>query len=368
MTKTRLPLFVDWLAVSAQSSTFCESEELTPMEGCSMVYQTPTNIWNHRAIMVNAFGDKVLTVLWKPKSTLIPSNAGLVEVANEWFYHGASPTVTLKSFCDLNSATITGVSRVDLACDFEASSRELAIIFGLAEGRLYVVGKRNGSLFWSTSQDNRLPEHLRGRPIPHCQSWGHKTSQVKWKLYYKWKELCETAGPTGYDKCYIVDAWRAVGLKPSLVWRLEVSLHHLNGLALSGREVSLNTLLFQGVEIFCALYNDRFAVRKKQGHKDKTNDERVDFLPVAKMQAHVRHRECVAEYPRHAMTPLLRNLIRSLDELPILMDDEIREGILWQIDQIVTSQHLVAYASAIVDKNIYEWFEEKRVEAYNLKV
>lgn len=358
-----IPLFVDWLAVSLQLQFDKEEVDVLPIDGCSLVEQTPTNVWKRRALIINERGDKMLTVLWSPKSSIIHRASALLEVANEWLYHGRGAASMVREFVEVNGAVIMGVSRVDLAADFVMTPERERVVFGLADRSMYVGGKRSGSGFWSVSNDFRLPERYRGKNIPHCQSWGHKTSGVKWKLYYKWKELCEAAGSVGWEKTYIVDEWCKLGMPPDEVWRLEVSIRHCNGLMKDGFHLTYDKVMEDAIDIYRALYCERFVIRENQGHADRSNDDIVQFLPVDYCRSGVRCSVPVADQPRNAATSLLRQLIKSLDELPILCDEQLREGVMWQIENICTSQHLVGYASAIVDKDIWTWIEDKRVEA-----
>lgn len=358
-----IPLFVDWLAVSIQLQLGEGDRGIIPISGCSIVEQTPTNIWKRRAIIINENGDKMLTVLWEPKSSIIHYASALLEVANEWLYHGRGAASMVREFIEVNNAIIMGVSRVDLAADFVMTPEREKVVFGLANRTMYVSGKRSGSGFWSVSNDFRLPERFRGVNLPHCQSWGHKTTAVKWKLYYKWKELCDAAGSIGWEKTYIVDKWSELGMPPEEVWRLEVSIKHCNGLMRDGLHLSYDRVMQDAIDIYRALYCERFVVRRNQGHKDRSNDQLVPFLPINGFRQSVRCSVPVADVPRGAATALLRQLIKSLDDLPILCDDKLREGVLWQIDNVCTSQHLVGYASAIVGEDIWGWMENKRVEA-----
>lgn len=358
-----IPLFVDWLAVSLRLQFGGGDDGIVPISGCTVVEQTPTNIWKRRALIINDLGDKMLTVLWSPKSSIIHHASALLEVANEWLYHGRGAAAMVREFVQVNHAVIMGVSRVDLAADFVMTEEREKVVWGLADRSLYVGGKRSGSGFWSVTNDLRLPARYRGKNIPHCQSWGHKTSAVKWKLYYKWKELCDAAGSVGWEKTYIVDKWSELGMPPEEVWRLEVSIKHCNGLMRDGIRLTFEEVVAGAIDIYRALYCERFVVRENQGHADKSNDRIVPFLPIDGYLRSIRCSVPVADKPRNAATALLRQLIKSLDELPILCDDRLREGILWQIENVCTSQHLVGYATAIVEKNIWSWIEDKRVEA-----
>lgn len=354
-----IPLFVDWLAVSLALTL----PEVLPISGSTIVEQTPTNIWNRRAIFINDHGDKLLTLLWEPKSSIIRKSSALLEVANEWLYHGRGALAMVNEFVAINSAVVVGVSRVDFAADFILTPERQAVVWGLANSTMYVGGKRSGSGFWSVSNDARLPKRFQGVKIPHCLSWGHKTSAVKWKLYYKWKELCDAAGARGYEKTYIVDIWRELGYPPEEVWRLEVSIKHCNGLTRESERITLDDVNQHAIDIYRAMYAQRFTIRKAQGHADRSNDEVVPFLPIDGALRKVRCSIPVADQPRNAATSLLRNLIKSLDDMPVLVDDDLREGVLWQIENVCTTQHLFAYASAIVGEDVASWIERKRCDA-----
>jgi hypothetical protein len=79
--------------------------------------------------------------------------------------------------------------------------------------------------------DPWVPEMWRGE-VPYDQSWGHKTTDIKWKLYYKTKELRDNAGGNTYDKPYI-DPEENVSLMAEAEYRFPAS-SKLNGWAVKG--------------------------------------------------------------------------------------------------------------------------------------
>lgn len=286
----------------------------------------------------------------------------LFEVANEWLYHGLGFTGALdllRQSCDFE---VTGMSRVDLAADFSPNEHQRSVITNLASGDYYVSGKRSGSGFWSVVKDEKLSPYWQGK-IPHCQSWGHKTSDVKWKLYYKTKELRDE-GKGQWSKPYIVDMWRDVGLDENNVWRLEVSVHNANGFDFMGEKLTFDRFCHTGSGLYQALYTSRFQVRENQGHKDKSNDKIVEFLPVGRLQSgfRVRQRDIIAEH--NGSLTLLRHLVSDLQSESVMMNEPVRESLIASIQTIVERDGLHRYLREVVGMEIDDWIEWLRVQAY----
>lgn len=367
-------LNVDWLGVSVH---FHDPKLwLPPKGGHFFVDLDGTNVWSCRRILYNQYAEKVATVLFLPKSALINGHAGIIEVANEWLYHGMSPNKILGLISDCSHFSITGMSRVDLAADFVPTDAQLDVVRQLAAGTMYVAGKRNGSQFWSSvptleagsmlaNSLNMLPERYWGRSLPHCQSWGHKTTAVKWKLYYKSKELLDAMGGKAFDKPYILDAWADAGFPRNDVWRLEVSIRNANQLTYQGEPLTYAQLQRYPREIYEALYCERFMVRKSEGHRDKTNDTRVDFLPIFRNKG-VRVAKPKGTTQRNGRITLLRHLVASLDDNEVLLDEETRESVLWHIGDLVERDSLQQYFAAMVGMVFDEWQEQVRIRAWYL--
>ena len=346
--------FTDWMGLSL---ALLDDVGPAPDGHVWQSYEGGTNVWNHRRVLYNDTGEKVFTLLSSPKSGLIQSNSALMEISNEWLYHGLGVKGCMDLLLKSVPYGVTGISRVDLAMDFVPDQHQQAVIEGLASGAMYVQGKRSGSGFWSVNWDKWMPSQWVGRKIPHCLSWGHKTSSVKWKLYYKSKELRDGAGGLGYDKPYIVDVWRDVGFDETNVWRLEVSIKHGNTFTWNGDTLDLTMWRHNTTELMASLYSDRFVVRLNEGHKDKTNDEVVPFLEIGSL-GHVRCRQYDSNTPRSGRITLLRHLIKSLDDGEVLMDKASRDDVLAHITAIVYRDNLENYFEGMVEKPLEAWCEE----------
>lgn len=345
-------LNTDWLAESVVLS----GEERKPPKGYRWIEYDGTNVWKRRRCLFTDDGDKILTLLDKPKSEgFLSQDMGLLEIANEWLYHGIGVRRIEKLLNYCVEYKCTGLSRVDLAMDFEPNQAQQDIIMGLSQGKIYVSGKRSGSGFWSTNNDDWMPQCWKGKPIPHCQSWGHKTTSVKWKLYYKSKELRD-AGGGWFDKPYIVDQWREAGFDRDNVWRLEVSIHNANQLLFGGEPITRDVWYRHTVALAQSLYTQRFVVRENNGHMDKTNNKVVMFLPVRDLTP-IRCKVPEGDRQRNGRISLLRALVNSLDSESVAYDEKTVNGIVNHVDQMVRRDGLQYYFRGMVGVTFEEWAE-----------
>ena len=353
----------DWLGLSLRLSG-----EVKPIEGYIWREYSATNVWNKRRILYTEDGDKVLTLLNEPRSTIIAKNAALLEIENEWLYHGGGYWRILDTLRSAVFFEVIGISRLDLCVDFVPTKSQAATIDKLYNGNYYVVGKRNGSNFWSRNKNPKLQADWLNREIPHNQSWGHKTSAIKWKLYYKSKELLDAMGGKFYDKPYIVDMWRINGLDTSNVWRLEVSLKHLNDYSIYGHPITLDWLDSNQLELFCQMYNQRFQIRKNQGHLDRSNDDEVEFLPIPKIEQTFQRNDPKSKRQHNGRITLLRHLVQSLDDEQVLLDSVSRSAVFDHIASILNRDNLHNYFLAITGQWFDEWVATKDEQAAGTQV
>lgn len=361
---------MDWLALTLRLNSRIGSAP----DGHTWAFYSGTNVWNSRWCLYNEYGEKVFTILFQPKSGVIDSSCALFEVANEWLYHGIGINGVLGLLRQCCEFDILGISRFDLAADFNPSPRQAGIIKRLARGDCYVQKKQNRVPWWQSMTDSWVPEMWRGE-VPYDQSWGHKTTDIKWKLYYKTKELRDNAGGSAYDKPYIVDMWREVGLEESNVWRLEVAVHNANRFDFMGERLTFNKLMHSGSNLFQSLYTSRFAIRARQGHADRSNDRIIPFLPVGaiKDQFKCRRPNVIAEnndsfslpIARHnGCLTLLRHLTSDIMTEQVLINEPVRESLLSTIEVIIERDGLERYFRAIVEDDFDNWKEWVRVQAY----
>ena len=348
----------DWLGLSLRLSG-----EVKPIEGYVWREYSATNVWNKRRILYTEDGDKVLTLLNEPRSAIIAKNAALLEIENEWLYHGGGYWRILDTLRSSVFFEVIGISRLDLCVDFVPTKSQSTTIDNLYNGKYYVVGKRNGSNFWSRNKNPKLQADWLNREIPHNQSWGHKTSAIKWKLYYKSKELLDAMGGKFYDKPYIVDMWRINGLDTSNVWRLEVSLKHLNDYSIYGHPITLEWLESNQLELFCQMYNQRFQIRKNQGHLDRSNDDEVEFLPIPKILQTFQRNDPKSHRQHNGRITLLRHLVQSLDDEQVLLDFVSRNAVFDHIASILNRDNLHNYFLAITGQWFDEWVATKDEQA-----
>ena len=355
-----LLLNVDWLGLSVRWRV---KGWRSLSDRYSFIDYDGTNVWRKRRIIYNEYVEKVATIMWEPIASIIDQRAGLIEIANEWLYHGRSPDKILSDIQAARPFDVIGMSRCDLAVDYNPTPEQREIAAGLATRKYYVAGKRNDSQFTSVNHNERLASVNLGRALCHCQSWGHKTTSVKWKHYYKTKELLDAGGGKVFDKPYIIDCWREAGLEINDVWRLEVSMKHCNQLHFRGEPLSYPAMCSAPRELFMALYTERFSIHLNEGHADKSNDKVVEFLPIGSASG-VRVAPPAATTQRNGRITLLRHLVASLDTEEVLLDDDSREEVLQHISGIVARDGLAEYFRVIVGTDLWSWVEAVRVRAY----
>ena len=350
-----IPLSTDWLAITVR---LLDDVQRTPAHHTWVVDEKGTNVWGRRSLLYNEYGEKVLTLLSKPKSeSLFDPSLALVEIANEWLYHGLGVHAILRKLRWCVPYDIVNLSRLDLAVDFNPNARMCRQIVGLAKGGLEICKKRNGSGFWSVSNEDWMPEVWRGKRCPHDINWGDKNSDVKWKLYYKSKELKDAAGGIGWDKPYIVDLWRESKLDVNNVWRLEVSIKHCNKLIFNGLPLSYKIWREDTVALFEALYHSRFVLsrggtRARGGHADH-----IPFLPV-KESGSIKCRKYDGDRVCSARISLLRKLVQSVGEEEVRLDRPTLNDVLGTIDGIVRRDNLYHYFKGMVGVSYDEWLRQ----------
>ena len=368
---------VDWLALTVRFEDVVDWERIAAPKSHRLRVLGGTAVWGKRILLVNETADKVATILAEPRNArMFAANTGLIEIANEWLYHGAGWERILWLLQNVVPFEIIGISRLDLCADFTPNVMQQDIIMGLYQSRFYVQGKRNGVNFWSTTAEvskyaddqqrrRALASYLApwtiNKRIPHSQSWGHKTSEVKWKIYYKTRELVEVD-----DKPYIRDQWEAEGLDVKDVWRLEVSMKYPHRLLLADRPITYNIFCEEWPSILRSMYQTRFTIRRDEGHADKTNDEIIDFLPaLSNGGVSVKCRPALTKSEHYGRITLLRRLLKSMEDEAVLLDDTAREGCLALIETIVERDELDNYFEAVEGKSLADYIEDVRVDAYS---
>lgn len=271
---------IDWLSFS-YNLTLSKEEYLNDdikmfiPSGYSAESFDGTQVFNRRLIVRDASGRKVLTLLYEPKSTLIPKRICLCEVANVCLYDE-----TWREICMLlpkmHAGEFNSLSRLDIACDFDEIGDDVAKMFD--EGLIYAQKKKEGCMFYDNTEKDgyviRKPRQI---------SFGSKTSKIKWKLYNKSKEIKVS------HKEYIEHMWHEEGLNLSKdIWRLEVSLTRVSSLQCLNKDNVDLLDLREFLErqsfywLFPAFYTNNFVIRKNEGRAgNKYNPNSLyDFLDM----------------------------------------------------------------------------------------
>lgn len=358
-----LLLNCDWLGLSLHIAG-----DPKPVEGYIWREYTATNVWNKRRVLWTENGDRVLTLLSEPRSAIISSSAALCEIENEWLYRGGGHRRILDVLEKSVFFNITGISRLDLAVDFCPTEAQKEVIFGLAVGEYYIGGKSNHLPWWAKVRNDKLHPMWNGKNIPYDQSWGHKTTDIKWKLYYKTKELLDAGGGKFMMKPYIVDQWRMHGMDIRNVWRVEVSVRKCNNYLLYGNRLNLGQIEANFEELFRQLYQSRFQVKLNEGHKDRTNDKIITFLPIDKIFYTLQKRETENERQHNGRITLMRHLVQSLDDEQVLLDKVSRENVYNHIYQIIERDNLNNYFQVMTGDYFEEWVAKKDLEAADSEI
>ena len=108
----------DWLGQSVRFEALPDPNTVMVPEGYQLKQLDGTNVWSSRLYLLNQYGNKVATILSDPKSSVIEHKAGLIELENEWLYHGIGVEGALDLVSSIFPFAATGLSRVDVCCDF----------------------------------------------------------------------------------------------------------------------------------------------------------------------------------------------------------------------------------------------------------
>lgn len=303
---------LDWLAFSVKlipspiekDAHDWYLNDLAPL-GFKVVEFSGTNIYRRRVIVFSSEGEKMFTCLFDPFSRVIPYDSCLIEVANKWLY---SSNVSLAGVrysehnlnwvCDvlmyLHPYAISNMSRIDICADFECNEDQRAIINGLMSNDIYVQRYFEGSSFHTYDANDNYSR------TPRCLSWGSKKSNVKWKLYNKSAEVFEWVkeGDKVVKYCnkpYIVEQWKDTwpDCNEDNIWRLEVSIQPMEKFEFHGEQVRYDNIInqFYVDDLFISMYMTRFITRKREGHKDRSNDTRVFLFGIQGIIGKLRQKE-----------------------------------------------------------------------------
>lgn len=350
---------LDWLSFSVLMARTdkerLEGTTLNTPQGYALREYMGTNMYKRRAILYTLEGDKVLTLLFEPHSKVIHPDSLFCEVANPLLYNGLYKGV-LDILMAIHPYSWQSLSRLDICCDFNPSSRQFEIIDMLQEGKAYVQGKREGSMFHTFAQGAKVQRK------PKQLSWGAPTTDIKYKLYNKSLEIYQpdSKGRTWCSKPYIATEWRKNALDERNVWRLEVSIMGSSSYTWHDEKLAWHTTQRDNFEpLYYDLCATRWVVRKNEGHKYKKYDTILPFLAIPDTP-HVRLRAVPpvneVHHTDHAVT--LRALMKELDRDEVRCNKLIRDNLLHSTMSVIAAANLDGYFYRCTGKNFDEWAAE----------
>lgn len=225
---------VDWLQFSVHLGN--STPEILCPEGYRLELCQGNNIFEYRALVFTEGGQKVLTLLWHPYSSVLPQNLMTCQVSNEWLYlNGLGIKWAWELLQEIVECTFNAIGRVDICIDFQGTPARTAFLAHLNSNHYYVQGKKEGSTWWHTLAS--------GAKQLHCLTWGSPTSEIKVKVYHKSREQGIMEGDKDKaSKPYIVTEWESAGLDITNVWRLEFSLSGVGQLRWNGQPITFDNL------------------------------------------------------------------------------------------------------------------------------
>lgn len=345
MEQQPIAVSCDWFSFSVllclSPKEQAEGIALNTPQGYTLKEYGGTNLYKRRFILFNEYGEKSLTLLTNPHSKIIKANSMFVEVANRLLYSDFSFVLDLLN--SIHPYAFQSLSRFDVAADFNPSVQQLHIMQQLQDNTCYVTGKREGSMF----HDYILRGDGVQQRVARCMSWGAKGSNIHWKMYNKTLEIYEVAadGRKWCTKPYIVDKWLTLGLDPSNVWRLEVSITSASGYEWRGEKLCWDAHAADFyTPFFWDIYGTRFIIRANQGHKNRGKDQVQPFLPNP-TNIHQRLRDVeprgTSYHTDHAVT--LRAALKELERDEVKVFKPMATAWLQVAEQTILTAKLQQY-------------------------
>ena len=276
----------DWLQWSVKLMD--PEPELTCPDGFRLELLQGNNIYKCRAILYDLMGRKWLTLMWMPYSSVLSPYVMTVQAANWLLYCDAGGSV-MDVLGQIVDCEYNSMGRLDICCDFQMSERILLILKHLNSGHYYVQGKREGSVWWHEKGSKSMGFFHKEL---HCQSWGSPQSEIKWKIYFKSREIDNLIHLSpDCAKPWIRDEWIAAGLDDTNVWRIEVSLCGACCLRWEDHIITLSDALSGAwlANVFGDMLEHRFIIRINQGRRNghKNNDARVPLFSLPWSSIHL---------------------------------------------------------------------------------
>lgn len=352
----------DWLQYSVIVGE--DDVALRQVEGYRIELVQGNNVFRRRALVYDAIGRKMLTLLWSPFSSRLNSRLMTVQIANELLYGG----LIHESFrllqcivdCHFNS-----MGRIDLCCDFEMDDAGLILLNDINDGSAYVQGKKEGSSWWHeiNGREGYFAKEM------HCLTFGSPSSDIKLKIYCKSRELGLVGGGDKRDidpdehKPYIPAEWELIGMNKKKVWRIEFSLSGAGQLRCNNQSLTLDNVASSEWQMntFFRLYHKRCIIRRNMGnrHGHKNLDKRVYLVNLPKEGSDLTWFEGNPPSPMNCNAiPIVRAMMNKITEPAIMANDEVFVTYAGAIQQIVATNGLLSWFRNRFTLEPQEYFEK----------
>lgn len=348
---------IDWLSISySLDLKFYEKEDLYLKcpDSWTIEQFKGTNIYQHRICYYNKYGEKMLTCLYFPKSSIIQKQMALVEIANKCLYSHEWEYIVQNIQNIFHDGIITGISRLDLCCDFqkfidedfiERSAKNLLKKFESCQ--YAVLGKRDGAAFYSYERQEN------GKIITDVKqlSFGSKTSQIKWKIYNKTREIQENAKNNEDYKKHILENWALNKLDVTkCTYRLECSINQFASLCIGENSNNYGGIaqLSQNYEkIFRTLYSENFKVILNEGKTNISRSRRINILNLLPTEWHISKRATISQIPVAEAKKVVSFQLKILQDMGEVARCESAKY-LWD-----------SVFSLVQEFNLFDWVEWK---------
>lgn len=343
-------LNLDWLAFSVTLAyTYTERAEghavLKAPAGYTLVeckHGTPQ--YKRRVLLQTEEGDKLSTLLLEPHSKIINPQDMYCEIANPLLYTDNGVNRVRELIDAVHTSSFRSLSRLDVACDFEPTEHQRAVIAGLQSADIYVQGKREGCQFHDydlTAGSGAVKKSAR------AMSWGGKQSSIKWKLYNKSLELYTTddRGRQWCSKPYIPATWAEHGMGSQGIWRLEVSLTGASSYDWRGEKMGWD-IVTSGAwrDFFYDMVATRFVTRKNEGHLCRKNDTFIALLDdPTEDHYRLRERQGDGDQPHTDFAATLRTCVKELERPEVAFSPQWRDMWLRTTAEVLDKGHLHGY-------------------------
>lgn len=346
---------IDWLQFSVHLKS-SEPEIICP-DGYHIELVQGNNIFEYRALVFDGKGEKVLTLLWKPYSAVLPSNLMTAQVNNSYLYmHGFGIEWAWKVLSEMVECTFNAIGRLDLCIDFQGNERITQFISHLNSNHYYVAGKHEGSAWWHDTTD--------GKKQLHCLTWGSQKTEIKVKVYHKSREQGVMDGNAdNASKPYIIHEWQKAGFDIRNVWRLEFSLTGCGQLRWAGKPITLQALCDEQwlLQVLCELYTNRFITRINQGRRKghKNEDARVYMIDLPARASNLKWQDAKLEKtPSPAAVKLLRSLMKEVDNPAVMTSSRVFDYYADTITRVINDYSLEGYFKRVWQTSSLEYLSE----------